>query len=204
MPSLPIAPSTIQLRYAQLEQLVADLLDAHSDRRSPLLARFRLFRQRGFPPNYTALSKTLFVYGLDAALRVALGFWMMQAGVAQESVPPIMEANWDQLRDGLRRSFDLIDAVGSDAAAVHDGRPVLLIHPRNLRAFALPKDAEALPAETVVVHVVEAREAQDRLFGGTSFEPVILIDLHRFADWVRSYFLAAGWSGNEPFATFPD
>lgn len=204
MPSLPTAPSTIQLRYAQLEQLVADLLDAHSDRRSPLLARFRLFRQRGFPSNYTALSKTLFVYGLDAALQVVIGFWMMEAGVAQESVPPIMEANGDQLREGLRRSFALIRAVGSDAAAVDDGRPVLLMQPNNLKAFALPKGAEALPAETVAVRVVDAREAQDTMFGGRSFEPVILIDLHRLADWVRSYFLAAGWCDDEPFAAYPD
>ncbi|AOW25298.1 hypothetical protein AVM11_16445 [Sphingomonas melonis TY] len=206
MPTLPDIPTRLQLRYAQLEELVASLLEAHPDRKSPLSARFRLFRQRGFPPNVTTLAKTRFAYDLDPVLRATLAFWMMQAFIPQESVPAIIDRNWDQLREAFQKSFGLIARHGADAAAVDEERPVLLLEPRNLHAFTLPKDASAAATDIVVLRVVNARNAREALFGEPldgGLAPMVLFEIHRLAAWLREYILASRWAGPEAFDVLP-
>lgn len=205
MPKLRAPPTTIQLRYAQLEQLMADLLEAHEDRKSPLTARFRLFRQRGFPANVTMLAKTRFAYDLEAVLQVALAFWMMNAFVPQEVVPIAIRNHWDELKGGFREAFALIGRQDPSKAAIDDDRMVLLMTPENLHPFKLERDAKPDPATLVSLKVMSAREARDRLFGEkrhTAFEPVTLIDLHRLAAWVRDAIIKAHWYGPEPFDAF--
>lgn len=205
MPKLPNPPDTMQLRYSQLEQLVGNLLDAHPDRKSPLSARFRLFRQRGFPPNVTTLAKTRFAYDIEAVLQVALAFWMMNAFVPQEVMPVAIEANWPALKEGFRKSFALISAGDAAEAAVDEDRMVLLVLPNNLQAFKLEKDIKADPAKSVTLKVMTARQARERMFGEkhyTEFEPITFIDLHRLANWIRDAVVKARWYGPEPFETF--
>lgn len=207
MPTLPTSPPTIQLRYAQLEQLVEHLLEAHADRKSPLSARFRLFRQRGFPPNVTVLAKTRFAYGLEATLQVTLAFLMVDAFIPQEVVPTVITRNWDELTDGFRNAFAMIEKEGPDLASINDERKVLLLYPRNLHAFTLQKGLEADSADMVALAVLTARQARERLFGdrhADKFAPVTLIDLQRLATWLRTAFLEARWSGPEPFKAFAD
>lgn len=202
MPRLPTPPTTIQLRYAQLEQLVANLLEVHPERRNSLSARFRLFRQRGFPPNVISLARTRFAYELDAVLQVTLAFWMMQSFIPQESVPRLIKQNWGELRNAFGKAFALLEATGSEEAGVDDDRPVLLIKPRNLAAFSRPVSEQEDSAPVTDLMVTTAREAQTRMFGIQSagdFEPLIFIDLHRLAEWVRQAIITEGWAGLEPF-----
>lgn len=205
MPKLPNPPSNMQLRYAQLEELVGNLLEVHSDRKTTLAARFRLFRQRGFPPTATAVAKTRFAYDMDAVLQITLAFWMMNAFVPQEVVPLVIGDNWDELKNAFRRAFALIVSEGTAEAAVADERPILLVFPQNLQGFQLDKDTKATPAASAKIKLTTAREARDRLFGERhykEFAPVTFIDLHRVASWVRDAVVHARWYGPETFEAY--
>ena len=205
MPSYPEAPRAMQLRYAQLEELVGGLLEVHADRRKTLGARLRLFRLRGFPPDVATTAKTRFAYDLEAVLRVSLAMLMLDAFVPQELAPVVIERDWTKLKSAFRSAYTLIRDKGDAAAAVDGDRPVLLLSPRNLHAFTLDKYGKADPEKTVMLQLSTARAASDRLLdqgGGETFETMTVIDLHRVAAWVRNAILRLRWAGPELFDDF--
>lgn len=205
MPKLPSAPDIIQLRYAQLEELVGGLLETHPDKKSALSARFRLFRQRGFPPNVTTLAKTRFGYNLDATLRLVMAFWMMDAFIPQETVPLVIERDWEKLKPAFRDAFQRIQEHGIVETETDDQRQVMLVAPRNLHSFTLQKSDTADPAAAVEIHVLTAKRARERVFGESrrnEFAPVTVIDLHRLAAWVREALLRKSWAVPAAFENF--
>ncbi len=205
MPSLPEAPRDMLLRYAQLEELVSGLLDVHGDRRKTLGARLRLFRLKGFPPDVATAAKTRFAYGLDAVLRVALAFQMVDAFIPQELVPVVIERDWPKLKSAFGSAFSLITEKGDGAAATDGTRQVLLLSLRNLHAFTLATGEEVDPGRTVTLTFTTARAASERLVGkggSDDFAPVTVIDLHRLAGWVRNALLRLHWAAPELFEDF--
>ena len=202
MPKIPPPPSKLQLRYSQLEQLVAGQLDVHPDRVSTLGARMRLFRTRGFPPNVIALTKTQFVYDLEAVLRMTLAFSLIDAFVPQETVPLLIERDWKQLKEAYAKAYSLIRDKGDDVARVDDDRPVLLVSPRNLNAFTLEKGEKGDPGQSVRMAVATSADASRRVTGGANEEdyaPIMVVDIHRLAAWVRNAILQRSWAGPEAF-----
>lgn len=205
MPRIPSAPETMQLQYSQLEDLVAAMLDVHSDRRKTLGARIRLFRQRGFPPDVSIAGKSRFGYDLNAVLRMAVAFLMLDAFIPQETVPPVVERDWKILQDAFRTAFSLVAEKGEELAATSPDRPLLLISPRNLHGFTLKKEQGAAPADSVRLQIVTARGYIERLAAldeDAEFGPATMIEIQRLAAWVRNAILAPRWAGPELFAQF--
>ena len=166
MPKFPPAPSTIELRYSQLEDLIAWQLDVHPKRRKTLGARMRLFRTRGFPADVIAVTKTQFAYDLNTVLQMALAYALMDAFIPQETAPVIIQRDWKQLRAAFVDAYALIRDKGDAEAAKDHDRPVLLVTPRNLYAFSLDVSEQGEPADTVRLKVSTAILASDGIRDG--------------------------------------
>jgi hypothetical protein len=204
MPSIPKISSDVDLRYAQVEELMAGLLDVHEDKIAALAARLRLFRQRGFPPQPEGGSKARFRYGLDAVVRLSLGMKLIDAMVPQEAIPGLIERIWDDVRHAFGDAFRAIEAHGRAAASTSD-RPLLILRPRYLNGFRTSKADEANQAIAVDAAVTTAGE-----FAHTLRKPVddedltamTIIDLQRLAVWIRDALLATRWAAPEMFPRY--
>lgn len=202
MPTVPQTSAKVNLRYAQVEELVGWLLDLHAERKPALTARLKLFRQRGFPPNVNSGSKARFTYDLDAAIRITLAFQLIDGLVPQEAVPAFIERHWVEIRTAFYRAFAMIEEKGGEDAAAEPTRPILILRPRSLLAFSRARSEEVDQASTFPGSISTAEEFEhywrspdgEELFG-----PIIAIDLQQLAGWLRDALLSARWAEPESF-----
>lgn len=191
----------MQLRYAQLEELLAGLLDVHPARRKTLGSRIRLFRLKAFPPLEPGASGRL-TYDLDSILRLGLAFQMLEAFIPQETVPAVIEGAWPALEKAFQEAFALINEIGDEAAALNGERHVALLQPRNLHAFSREQGQESGPQDLIELTVTTASAAARgvaRHANTHDFAPLLVIDLHRLAAWLRNAILQTRWAGPELF-----
>ncbi|USI73940.1 hypothetical protein [Sphingomonas morindae] len=205
MPKLPIADARIALRYAQLEELIANFLDVHADRRTALTARLRLFRHKRFPPGLKAESRSRFSYDLDAVIHLLVAFQLLDGLVPQESVPTLLEARWSAIRAAFGRAFDLTALKGSEAAGIDPERDLLIVRPRNLLSFSQPRQEDTATELPALSEVMSARDFERHLRRSDvdGLSPRLVIDLQRIASWLREALLAARWASPESFEAAP-
>lgn len=198
MPRLTIGEPPTDLRYKQVEQLLAGLFDIHEDRIDLLSGRLRLFRQKEFPP-YVGERGKPFRYDMDAVLKLAVGFALLDAFVPQDAVPAFVRRHWDQIGRGYEQAFAALAEMSEDQAIVSPLRPVLLLTPMGLRTFRTgPADsasdddgdgrlgARLVDAEEIVAYDdAAARQG----FGAAR----TVVELQHLAMWTRRLVLDAGW-----------
>ena len=215
MPKLPTPNPNVQIRHAQLEQLMRLQLEVDESRERALVARMRLFRTRGYPPVVDQVSKKRFFYDLDAVVRMSVAFRMVDALVPQEAAPAIIEGHWTEIRAAMGKAFRAAHTLGTEKADRATDRVILVVMPRNLASLAMPKSAEVDPAVEGSAPIQDARGFEAKVSDLSSIAAdlnsaqernelaaLTLIDLQRLAGWLRNALLVTRWAGPEQFETY--
>lgn len=197
MPSLPTPPEKVELRYAQVERLIAGMLDVHDDRMLALTARLRLFRQQGFPPHVSAGEGKPFKYDLNAVVRLSLAFAMMEAFVPQDQIANVIKRSWAEIGGAFATAFKAAGRDGDAEANRSRDRSVLVLDVLALHSFRRGKTEKDEPQLVRAAKVVDAHRLGEGLATGKGdqhFTGKIVIDIQRVASWVHRALLTARWA----------
>lgn len=195
----------ITLKYAQVETLIATMLEVHPERVSALVARFKQLRKLGFPPGVNTGKSARFEYGFDAIMKTVLAFAFMDALVLPQTATEIIVGEWPKIRAEIVAMVSAMSMGPREVEAKRStGERFLLLEPHGQRHWSSPEGEPAIgvradyrsaaQADLLLAIRADVIDRLDRPLATPHNPSTIVIDLHSIALWTVRSIVKAGWA----------